>query len=277
MKSVWGDIVTNYLHENAREFFFEGGSTGILLIHGFTGSPSEMRYLGEYLREKGFTVKGILLKGHGTSIADMKKTNHRDWMTSAEQGYTELSACCDEIFVVGFSMGGALALHLANKYDIKGIVSLSTPIRILNRQYYIAMMIKYLKFAVGKQAQIVKQRDPFIISYDKTPLRCIISLLQLINIVKANLHKIDKPILIMQSYGDGTVHPSSANFIYKRIGSTDKSIIFLHKSGHMITCDSEKEQVFEEVHSFISKRCSFDTSDFLDRNSNITEVEVCQI
>jgi carboxylesterase len=60
----------------------------------------------------------------------------------------------------------------------------------------------------------------------------------------------------MQSYGDGTVHPSSANFIYKRVASTDKSIIFLHKSGHVITCDCEKEQVFDEVHNFINKRCS---------------------
>jgi carboxylesterase len=70
-----------------------------------------------------------------------------------------------------------------------------------------------------------------------------------------DLHKIEKPILIMQSYGDLTVHPSSANFIYKRIGSTDKSIIFLHNCGHVIVCDQEKEQVFEEVHGFISKRC----------------------
>jgi carboxylesterase len=83
--------------------------------------------------------------------------------------------------------------------------------------------------------------------------------MQLINIVKSDLHKIEKPILIMQSYGDGTVHPSSANFIYKRIGSTDKSIIFLHNSGHIITCDCEKDQVFEEVHSFISKRCKSNT------------------
>jgi len=248
--------LTSFLHENAKEFFYPGSKTGILLIHGFTGSPSEMRYLGEYLKDKGFTVNGVLLKGHGTTIQDMNKTSYKDWIKSAEQGYLKLIDECDEIFVVGFSMGGALALHLAQKYDIKGIISLSTPIRILNRQYYIAMLVKYFKFIIGKQQKIVKQKDPFIISYDKTPIKCMVSLMQLINLVKADLHKIEKPILIMQSYGDGTVHPSSANFIYNRIASIDKSIIFLHNSGHVITCDIEKEQVFDEVHSFISKRCS---------------------
>lgn len=246
----------NFLHENAKDFYFPGNKTGVLLIHGFTGSPSEMRYLGDYLKDKSFSVRGILLKGHGTSPKEMKKTNYKDWIKSAEQGYSELAESCDEIFVVGFSMGGAIALHLANKYDIKGIVSLSTPIKILNRQYYIAAIVKYLSFAIGKQSKIVKQKDPFIIGYDKTSIKCIISFMQLINMVKLDLHKIEKPILIMQSYGDGTVHPSSANFIYKRVASTDKSIIFLHNSGHVITCDCEKEQVFEEVHNFINKRCS---------------------
>lgn len=248
--------MTDFLHENAKEFYFPGNKTGILLIHGFTGSPSEMRYLGDYLKDKNFTVRGVLLKGHGTSPREMRKTNHRDWIKSAEEGYQELAEKCDEIFVVGFSMGGAIALHLAQKYNIKGIVSLSTPIKILNRQYFIGATVKYLGYIIGVAPKIVKQKDPFIISYDKTPIKCIFSLIQLINIVKSDLHKIEKPILIMQSYGDGTVHPSSANFIYKRIASTDKSIIFLHNSGHVITCGCEKDQVFEEVHNFISKRCN---------------------
>lgn len=245
----------NFLHENAKDFYFPGNKTGVLLIHGFTGSPSEMRYLGDYLKDKSFSVRGVLLKGHGISPKEMKKTNYKDWIKSAEQGYIELAESCDEVFVVGFSMGGAIALQLAKKYDIKGIVSLSTPIKILSRQYYIAAIVKYLSFGLGKHSKIVKQKDPFIISYDKTSIKCIISFMKLISMVKLDLHKVEKPILIMQSYGDGTVHPSSANIIYKRVASTDKSIIFLHNSGHVITCDSEKEQVFDEVHNFINKRC----------------------
>lgn len=264
--------MTNLLHENAKEFYFPGNETGILLIHGFTGSPSEMRYLGDFLREKGYSVRGVLLKGHGTTPKDMKSTNHLDWIKSAEEAYQELAGNCQEVFVVGFSMGGAIGLHLAHKYDIKGIISLSTPIRINSRQYCIAFVMKHLKFLTGKDARVVLQKDPFVISYDKTYVKSMINLLQLINLVKGNLHRMDKPILIMQSYGDGTVHPSSANFIYKRVASVDKSIVFLHKSGHIITCDCEKEQVFEEVFNFISKRCKMNKESQCSTYSESMEV-----
>jgi carboxylesterase len=259
----------NILHERAREFFFLGNKTGLLLIHGFTGTPHELREMGSYLSSKGFTVKGILLKGHGKSLKEMREANHIDWIELAEQGYQELLRHCDEVFVIGFSMGGVLALHLANKYNVKGVVSLSAPIKVLNGQYCIKALIKYLRPVVSKYFSF-KRSD--IIGCDRTPLKCIISLLKLIGIVKSELNMIDKPILIMQSYRDETVHPSSANIIYKRVASRDKSIIFLHNSGHIITCDCEKEQVFNEVYSFISKRCSKRVEDAQDMYSKTMEV-----
>jgi carboxylesterase len=244
--------------ETHKEFYFPGSSTGILLIHGFTGSPSEMRHLGYFLRDKGFTVKAVLLKGHGEAPGDMSKSNHRDWVESAELGYRELAECCREIFVVGFSMGGAIALQLAKQYDIKGIISLSTPIRLMNRQYLVAAPLKYLKNIWRKEKRV--------------PIKAMVNLLQLLNKIKTDLHKMDKPILIMQSYGDQAVHPSSANFIYKRVSSPDKSIIFLHKSGHVITCDVEKEQVFDEVYHFIYKRCDQRIVEPFDLYSKTMEV-----
>lgn len=231
-------------------------NTGILLIHGFNGSPTDMEYLGDYLKEKGFCISNVLLNGHGTALKDLRYTNHLDWIKSAEEAYQELSKHCEEIFIAGLSMGGAIGLQLAHKYNIKGIISLSTPMKILYKQYCIAFLVKHVRFLAEKEAKAIIQKDSYIISYDRTPLKSLVNLLQLINIVKGSLHNMDKPILIMQSYSDGKVHPSSANFIYKTVASTDKSIIFLHKSGHIITCDCEKEQVFEEVYNFISKRCS---------------------
>lgn len=232
--------LTNFLYENTGKLYFPGNNIGILLIHGFTGLPSDMEYLGAYLKGKGFYVSNVLLDGHGTSYKALKTTNHMDWIKSAEKAYQELSKYCEEIFIAGLSMGGAIGLHLAQKYDIKGIISLSTPMKILRRQYCAAFLVKCLR--------LIERKNP--------PFKSLINLLQLINIVQGSLHNMDKPILIMQSYNDKTVHPSSANFIYKRVASTDKSIIFLHKSGHKITCDCEKEQVYEEIHNFITKRCN---------------------
>ena len=70
----------NMNSEFAKEFYYKGSNTGVLLIHGFTGTPSEVRLLGEFLKDKGYTVRGILLKGHGTTIEDMRKCGYRDWI-----------------------------------------------------------------------------------------------------------------------------------------------------------------------------------------------------
>ncbi len=242
--------------EQTKEFFYKGGRTGVLLMHGFCGTPSEMRYLGQYLKDKGFTVMGICLKGHGTDIRDMQKATYRDWISSAVEGYKSLKQQCDEVFVVGLSMGGILGLYLARNFDIKGVVSLSAPIRILNRKSYIEFAgkcIRRRKFSIT-QDMIFKCSDKAVMGYSKAPLVSIYNLLRLIRYIKHNIYAIKKPVLIIQSYGDRVVNPASAGFIYNNIGSEDKSIVYLHKSGHVITCDCEKEIVFDEIYKFINDR-----------------------
>lgn len=246
--------MNNMNREFAKEFYYKGNNTGILLIHGFTGTPSEVRFLGEFLRDKGFTVKGILLKGHGTIPEDMKRCSYRDWIHGAVEGYKSLKQECDEVFTVGLSMGGLLSLYLARNYDIKGAAVLSVPIRIHGRAAALSYIERNFKTYILRNAE---KKDINIISYDKSPLIGVYNLFKLIRYVRANLRFIEKPVLIMQSYKDRTVSPTSANIIYNNIGSKDKSIIYLHKSGHIITCDKEKEQVFEEVYNFIKSKSAF--------------------
>ena len=244
------DINSKY----AKEFYFRGNNTGVLLIHGFTGTPYEMRSLGEFLRDKGCTVRGILLKGHGTKPEDMKRCSYRDWIHGAVEGYRSLKQECDEVFAVGFSMGGLLSLYLARNYDIRGVVTLSAPIRIYSRAAALAFIERNLKnHMTGK----TENREINVIGYERAPLISVHHLFKLIRYVKANLKHIRKPVLVMQSYGDRAVSPKSANIIYSSIGSKDKSIIYLHKSGHVITCDKEKEHVFTEVYDFIKNKSAF--------------------
>jgi carboxylesterase len=240
--------------ELAKEFYFKGNSTGILLIHGFTGTPSEVRFIGEFLRDKGYTVMGILLKGHGTTPEDMKKCGYRDWIRGAVEGYKSLKQECDEVFAVGLSMGGLLSLYLARNYDVRGVATLSAPIRIHGRLAAFSFIERHFKTYILRNPE---KKNINVISYDKSPIISVHNLFKLIRYVKANLKYIEKPVLVMQSYGDRTVSPMSANIIYNNIGSKDKSIIYLRNSGHVITCDKEKEQVFEEVYSFIKNKSAF--------------------
>jgi len=240
--------------EFAKEFYYKGNNTGVLLIHGFTGTPSEVRFLGEFLRDKGYTVKGILLKGHGTTPEDMKRCGYRDWIRGAVEGYKSLKQECDEVFSVGLSMGGLLSLYLARNYDVRGVATLSAPIRIHGRLAAFSFIERNFKTYILRNQE---KKDINIISYDRSPIISVHNLFKLIRYVKTNLKYIEKPVLVMQSYGDRTVSPMSANIIYNNIGSKDKSIIYLRKSGHLITCDKEKEQVFEEVYSFIKTKSAF--------------------
>jgi carboxylesterase len=253
--------------ELAKEFYYKGNNTGILLIHGFTGTPSEVRFLGEFLRDKGFTVKGILLKGHGTTPDDMRKFGYRDWISGAVEGYKSLKQECDEVFAVGLSMGGLLSLYLARNYDVRGVAALSAPIRIHGRLAALAFIEKNFKTYILRNPD---KKDINIISYDKSPIVSVNSLFKLIRYIKASLKFIDKPVLIMQSYGDRTVSPLSANIIYNNIGSKDKSIVYLHKSGHLITCDNEKELVFAEVYNFIKTKSAFKR----EKDNNIERTRV---
>ncbi|GEM_PF-110989 len=103
----------------AEPFFFIGkgarARTGCLVIHGFTGAPKEMRWLGEYLNQQGYTVCGIRLAGHATRPEDMIRSRHTDWLLSVEDGWNLLRSCTDQVFLLGLSMGGILSLVTASR------------------------------------------------------------------------------------------------------------------------------------------------------------------
>ncbi len=105
--------MTRHSHLDPSPFFLEGGSIGVLLIHGFTGSPPEMRLVGDYLHQRGFTVSGPLLPGHGTTVEDMNRCQWTDWTNHVEKALADLQARCETVFVGGLSMGSLLTLYLA--------------------------------------------------------------------------------------------------------------------------------------------------------------------
>lgn len=245
------------VHRNALPFFWEGrNNVFCLLVHGFTGSPSDMRVLGEYLRDKGFGVSGLLLPGHGTTPEEMEKTSWPDWYRAVEAGYLSLKKDYPEAVVVpiGLSMGGILCLHLASRYKEPAVVSLSAPVFLSDRKAYLAPYLKYFYRFHYKPAAYEhwkKEVEEGQFYYRKTPVKALSSMLELIQTVKGELRNISNPVLIMQSRDDRTVAAKSAAYLYEHLGSTDKRLIWLEKSGHVITLGQEREQVFSAVEDFI--------------------------
>ncbi|CUH94319.1 hypothetical protein P22_0385 [Propionispora sp. 2/2-37] len=240
--------------KGAEAFLLPGGEHGVLVIHGFTGSPSEMKLLGEHLQTAGYTVLGPRLCGHGTRAEEMEKTEWNLWYGSVLDGYHLLQGICRKISVVGLSMGGLLALKLAAEQSVHKVASLCAPIYIAEKRLDLLPVYRAFRKYHPKKRRKLPGIDPvYSVAYDRTPLRSLASLLKLIKHVDGLLPQVTVPALIMQARNEHTVNPKSALHIYERIGSHSKELTWLDKSGHIITLDVEKEQVFKKVAGFLAK------------------------
>jgi carboxylesterase len=242
---------------NMSAFHFPGGPVGCLLVHGFTGSPPEMRGLGEYLAALGYTVRGPLLPGHGTSPEHMATTGARDWLAGAEADLRRLQDECRTVFVGGLSMGGLLSLILASQYPVAGVISMSTPASLPDWRVKFLPLLRYFVKWVPTSDEESDLTDPEALgrlsSYERTPTVCVVELNRLIGRIRRALPRVTAPALIIQSTGDRHIPPDSAQLIHDCIGSADKTLRFFHHSGHAITVDTEREAVWQAVGEFIGR------------------------
>jgi carboxylesterase len=246
------------LVKNAEPFYFPGSSTGCLLIHGFTGAPTEMRPLGEFLAAKGHTVLGVRLAGHGTRIEDMNRVTWQDWSNSVLDGWNLLQPQVDKIFLIGLSMGGVLALYHASFLPASGVVGLSTPYQIepsleLRLLPLLSRLIPYVNKGASDWQDPTAPESHF--SYDRYPTRAIIQLTRLLEAMRESLPRVTIPALLMHSKKDLGVIPQNLDRIYSRLGTPEalKRKIYLENSGHVITRDLDKDLVFESTHDFIQQ------------------------
>ncbi|MDF2571767.1 MAG: hypothetical protein K0R55_3371 [Sporomusa sp.] len=241
------------LMPGAEPFLLPGGPNGVLLIHGFTGAPSEMRLAGEYLNNLGYTVFAPRLAGHGTSPEEMAKTAWPHWYGNVEDGYHLLTGLCSTVSVVGLSMGGLLALKLASEYPLKRLAVISAPIYIANKRLRLLPLYRlFTNFVPKTRKRLPDRGEDYSITYDVTPLSSLSSLLDLIKHVQTLLPSVTVPSLVIQSRKEHTVEPESAQYIYDKLGSTEKQLLWLNKSGHIVTLDIEREPVFEKISQFLA-------------------------
>ncbi|RLI60706.1 MAG: esterase [Candidatus Asgardarchaeum californiense] len=247
------------MEESCQPFYFEQSKDiAVLLVHGFTGSPGEMKPLGEYLATKNITAYGILLPGHCTSPEDMATKKWTMWASAVEDGFQKLkNDGYKNIFVCGLSMGGALTLYFAeNHNDFSGMISLAAPVEIRDPRLKLIPIYKFFKPFIPKEEA---QKGPEIkyelyhFSYDVIPVRALHELLKLLKAVKKNLSRITVPALIVHGKLDETVPTYNAEVIYNSISSQHKELLWLEKSHHVMTLDVERAKLFEAVENFVRK------------------------
>lgn len=234
-------------------FYFERGDLGCLLIHGFTGSPSEMRFLAEKLAADGWTASGIVLSGHGTTPEALARTRWEDWVRDAEAGLELLRPHCSRVVAIGLSMGGLLALDLAEKNLVDAAISLNTPMVLQDWRTRLVGLAKPFVHYVGK-AEVPLSSTAAIaerFAYDRIPLAALDSLNKAIRKVRRELGRVRCPVLIMQSTRDKTVSPHSANLLVQGLSAVEPKLVFWANSGHILTLSSEREAVAREISRFL--------------------------
>lgn len=241
----------------AEPIYKKGNSVGVLLLHGFTGSPFEMRETATLLQEKEYTISVPLLKGHGTKVEDLENCKWIEWFNDSKAALFELRKTCKKIFVIGLSTGASLALHLAAHYQVEGVIALSPALflkgKITRLLPYVPSFIRYRNKKGGPDILDPSARKSAV-SYRKTPIRAAKEVLRLYSHVKMDLPDIYAPVLIIQSSQDHVVDERGAQWIYDHIASQDKQVLKLDKSFHVITMDVEKNIVNREIETFIFNR-----------------------
>ncbi|MFC5214563.1 alpha/beta hydrolase [Streptomyces coerulescens] len=233
----------------------EGGEVGVLLCHGFTGSPQSLRPWAEYLAEHGLTVSLPLLPGHGTRWEDMRLTGWQDWYAEVDRELRAMRDRCARVFVAGLSMGGALALRLAAKRgdDVAGVMVVNPANKVHGLFAYTLPVSRHLvRTAPGIVSDIAKEGSVEL-GYDRVPLHSAHSLRTFFRLVDGELPQVTQPLLVLRSRQDHTVPAMDTARILSRVSSTDVTEIVLEQSYHVATLDHDADRIFEESLGFIDR------------------------
>jgi carboxylesterase len=237
-----------------------GPRVGVLLIHGYTGSVAETRPMGEYLAEQGWMVRCPLLPGHGTTPEDLIRVRWQAWAAEAESALRELQSDCDTVFVGGLSLGSLLTLWLGAQHpEIAGLIPMSPAVKLQNRLLPLTLFLRHLvKYDPTSSLADEDLGDPEAIQriwcYDQTPLWGAGEIYLLQREVLKALPAIRQPILIFQGRRDAAVHPEAGPLLRGKIGSTDKTLIWLENSGHNVLADGERESLWARSYAWMRER-----------------------
>lgn len=243
----------------AEPFRLKAKGPKILIIHGFTATPTEVRPIGNYLHKKKCDIYSVLLPGHGTAPEDLQTKKIADWRDSITEVFAENNGFD---FVIGFSMGALLAAQAAIEFQkqLKGLVLISTFLKIkpkiLSLVAFTFPLLKYLKPYFSKSTETEQFfKDNNLISYLKYPMSAVHESVKLSNYTRRKIiPKIMIPTLIIQGEKDDRVDPEGYKILQKLIPAKDKELVLLPDSQHIVTVGPDTKLLFESIHQFIKKR-----------------------
>ena len=237
-----------------RSFFWEAGPVGVFLSHGYTATTAEVRLFAKRLHEKGFSVGGPLLAGHGSRPEELNRVRWQDWVESGENVYGQLKSRCERVILGGESMGALVALYLASRHpEVRGVMLYAPAIKLnMSTADRIKLYLGSLFMPFAKRGSM-DASDKWQGYHPELPTKGIVQLLRFQDAVKKVLPQIKQPIIIFQGRKDTTVDPVAGEMILQDIGSAIKEHHWMEESTHPILIDSELDTVTDLSLRFIEK------------------------
>jgi len=239
----------------AEPFSHDGGPIGVLLCHGFTGTPQSMRPWAEHLAAHGMTVRLPRLPGHGTRWQDCNLTTWQDWYGSVDREFAALGSHCDQVFVMGLSMGGTLALRIAELHgpEVAGLVLVNPSVTSLDPRMRALPVLSRVLASFPPIASDIKKAGVVELAYDRLPLKALQSLRQAWRTVRRDLPRVTAPLLLFHSAEDHVVEPANSQIVLSEVSSTDVHEVVLDDSYHVATLDNDAERIFSGSLEFVRR------------------------
>lgn len=240
-------------------FFHIGNQLGCLLVHGFPGAPLEMAWLGDALRQKGFTVLGIRLFGHATEPHDLLRVHASDWLAGLEDGYHLLRGHCTKIVLIGFSLGGILSATIASALELDGLVLMAMPMDLPLLAHRLRPFLPLLRhvwpYRTPPQGSDWwdKEAEAQNLHYTVQPIQAVGQFFDLIQRLPTCLAQVRVPTLLLYSKNDGSVPIEHGSRALDALATEAKELVWIDGSGHNLARDAQRHQVFQLVGDFVHK------------------------
>jgi carboxylesterase len=230
-------------------------SIGVLLSHGFTGSPYSMKPFAEHLAGQGYGVAVPRLPGHGTRWQELNTTRWQDWYAVLDAELEKLRMDHDQVFVAGLSMGGCLVLRLAEEHgsDVAGVIVVNPSVSSDDVRLRALPVLQRLVPSLPGISDDIKKPGVTENAYDRMPLKALYSLSRLWTVTRSDLAKVTQPLLLFRSTVDHVVEPSSSRRVLEAVSSRDVTETLLDDSYHVAVLDNDAERIFADSAAFIAR------------------------
>jgi carboxylesterase len=241
------------LRPEAEPFRADGGPIGAVLSHGLTGMPGSLHEWGQVLAAGGLTVRVPRLPGHGTRWQDANKVSWQDWYAELERSFDEVRSVCERTYIMGLSMGGTLALRLAEQRgaDVAGVVVVNPSLFTLRKEAKVLPLLRLFVPSMPPVGNDIKKPGVTEPAYDRLPLKAAYELAKLWKLTNADLDKLTQPLRVFTSRDDHVVEPANSERLMAGAASTDKKQFVLEDSFHVATMDNDLPFIIDETLAFV--------------------------